>query len=176
MARESAGVLLFRVVDGRLEVFLVHPGGPLWAARDLGAWSVPKGEVELGEVPVEVAVRELEEETGIVLGSAERAGLVELGAVRQRGGKVVHAWAVAANVDAAAIRSNTFVLEWPPRSGEMREFPEVDRAGWFDAETACEKVNPAQRELVDRLRHHVSGQPVAVDSRFASLPPGNHRL
>ena len=148
MPRRSAGILLHRRRDGALEVLLVHPGGPLWARRDDGAWSIPKGEYGDGEDPVAVALRELEEETGHRL---DRDGLVALGEVRQRGGKVVTAWAAPGDLDAAAITSNTFTLEWPPRSGAVREFPEVDRAGWFDPATARRKLLAAQAELVDRL-------------------------
>jgi predicted NUDIX family NTP pyrophosphohydrolase len=148
MARRSAGLLLYRRRDGAVELLLVHPGGPLWAGRDAGAWSIPKGEVGEGEDPRAVALREFEEETGH---PAPRGELVALGEVRQRGGKLVTAWAAAGDLDPAAITSNTFTLEWPPRSGRRREFPEVDRAGWFDPATAQEKLLAAQAELVDRL-------------------------
>ena len=148
MARRSAGILLYRRRDGAVEVLLVHPGGPLWARRDAGAWSIPKGEYGEGEDPLAVALREFEEETG-QRPPAER--LAALGEVRQRGGKVVSAWAAPGDLDPRAITSNTFTLEWPPRSGVRREFPEVDRAGWFDLPTAREKLLAAQAELVDRL-------------------------
>ena len=148
MARRSAGLLLYRRRDGAVELLLVHPGGPLWARRDAGAWSIPKGEVGEGEDPRAVALREFEEETGH---PTPRGELVALGEVRQRGGKLVTAWAAAGDLDPAAITSNTFTLEWPPRSGRRREFPEVDRAGWFDPVTAREKLLAAQAELVDRL-------------------------
>jgi predicted NUDIX family NTP pyrophosphohydrolase len=148
VARRSAGILLYRRRGDGLELLLVHPGGPLWARKDAGAWSIPKGEVGDGEEPMAVAVRELEEETGHRLPPAE---LTALGEVRQRGGKVVSAWAAAGDLDPAAITSNTFAMEWPPRSGNRREFPEVDRAGWFDPATAREKLLAAQAELVDRL-------------------------
>jgi predicted NUDIX family NTP pyrophosphohydrolase len=148
MARRSAGILLYRRRGGEVEVLLVHPGGPLWARRDAGAWSIPKGEYGEGEDPLAVALRELEEETGQ---RPPAGGLVPLGEVRQRGGKVVTAWAALGDLDADAITSNSFTLEWPPRSGVRREFPEVDRAGWFDPATAREKLLAAQAELVDRL-------------------------
>jgi predicted NUDIX family NTP pyrophosphohydrolase len=148
MARRSAGLLLYRRRDGVVELLLVHPGGPLWARRDAGAWSIPKGEVGEGEEPRAVALREFEEETGH---PPPRGELVALGEVRQRGGKLVTAWAAAGDLDPAAVTSNTFTMEWPPRSGRRREFPEVDRAGWFDPATAREKLLPAQAELVDRL-------------------------
>jgi predicted NUDIX family NTP pyrophosphohydrolase len=148
MARRSAGILLYRRRDGAVEVLLVHPGGPLWARRDAGAWSIPKGEYDQGEDPLAVALREFEEETGQ---RPPAESLVALGEVRQRGGKVVSAWAAPGDLDPEAITSNTFTLEWPPRSGVRREFPEVDRAGWFDPPTAREKLLAAQAELVDRL-------------------------
>jgi len=148
MARRSAGLVLYRRRDGAVELLLVHPGGPLWARRDAGAWSIPKGEVGEGEDPRGVALREFEEETGH---PPPRGELVALGEVRQRGGKLVTAWAAAGDLDPAAITSNTFTLEWPPRSGRRRQFPEVDRAGWFDPATAREKLLAAQAELVDRL-------------------------
>ena len=148
MARRSAGILLYRRRGGEVEVLLVHPGGPLWARRDAGAWSIPKGEYGEDEDPLAAALRELEEETGQRLPAAD---LVPLGEVRQRGGKVVTAWAGPGDLDADEITSNTFTLEWPPRSGVRREFPEVDRAGWFDPATAREKLVAAQAELVDRL-------------------------
>jgi predicted NUDIX family NTP pyrophosphohydrolase len=145
--RQSAGLLLHRLHDGQREVLLVHPGGPFWAKKDEGAWSIPKGEFEAGEDPLAAAKRELEEETGILA----RGPCLPLGTVRQRNGKLVHAWALEQDADAATIRSNTFTLEWPPRSGQRREFPEVDRAEWFDLPAAARKVNPAQRELLERL-------------------------
>jgi len=148
MPKHSAGILLYRVRSGAVEVLLVHPGGPFWANKDLGAWSIPKGEYEPGDDPHAVALREFEEETGH---PPPRAGLVELGAIRQRGGKVLTAWAVAGDLDPATVVSNTFTMQWPPRSGTRQEFPEVDRAGWFDPDTAREKLLGAQCELVDRL-------------------------
>src|SRR5262245_41831568 len=148
MPKRSAGILLYRRRDGDLEVLLVHPGGPFWAKKDLGAWSIPKGEHDPGEDALRAALRELEEETGHRL---EDADLLELGEIRQRGGKVLSAWAAAGDLDADAITSNTFTIEWPPRSGRQREFPEVDRAGWFDVPTARDKVLAAQAELIDRL-------------------------
>jgi predicted NUDIX family NTP pyrophosphohydrolase len=148
MPRQSAGVLLYRRREGAVEVLLVHPGGPFWARKDLGAWSIPKGEYGPGEDPLAVAMREFQEETGH---RAPSAGLLELGSVRQRGGKVLTAFAAPGDLDPAAVASNTFTMEWPPRSGERREFPEVDRAGWFDPATARVKLQGAQAELVDRL-------------------------
>ncbi len=151
MAKQSAGLLLYRVHQGALEVFLVHPGGPFWAGKDLGAWSIPKGEIEEGEDLLEAARREFEEETGFRPEGVFR----ELAPVRQKSGKVVHAWAVEGDCDAAAIRSNTFPLEWPPRSGRWMDVPEVDRAGWFDLDTARAKILEGQRGLLEELRHLV---------------------
>jgi predicted NUDIX family NTP pyrophosphohydrolase len=148
MARRSAGILLYRRGGDGVELLLVHPGGPLWARRDAGAWSIPKGEYAEGEDPLAVALREFEEETGQ---RPPEAGLVALGEVRQRGGKVVSAWAAPGDLDPDAVTSNTFTMEWPPQSGRRREFPEVDRAGWFDPATAREKLLAAQAGLVDRL-------------------------
>ena len=147
-SRQSAGILLHRRRDGAVEVLLVHPGGPFWANKDLGAWSIPKGEYEPGDDPLACALREFEEETGHRL---EATGLVELGTLRQKGGKVVTAWAAPGDLDAATVTSNTFTIEWPPRSGRRRQFPEIDRAGWFDLATARQKLLAAQAELIDRL-------------------------
>jgi predicted NUDIX family NTP pyrophosphohydrolase len=145
----SAGILLYRLSDGEPEVLIVHPGGPFWARKDAGAWSIPKGEYDDGEDPRACALREFEEETGTALSPAE---LAELGDVRLKSGKQVTAWAVEGDLDAGAIVSNTFEMEWPPRSGRMQEFPEVDRAGWFGLDQASEKLNPAQVAFLDRLR------------------------
>lgn len=150
MAATSAGILLHRPAGETAEVLLVHPGGPFWVKKDLGAWSIPKGEVEDGEEIRECALRELEEELGSRLGLG-LADLTELGSVRQKGGKLVHCWAAAADFDPATLSSNTFSMEWPPRSGIEREFPEVDRAEWFGLDEAREKINSAQAELLDRL-------------------------
>lgn len=147
----SAGILLHR--DGGddpsdREVLLVHPGGPMWARRDLGAWSIPKGEVEPGEEPLQAALREFAEE----LGSPPPAGEpVALGEVRLKSGKHVWAWALAGDLDASAIVSTTFEMAWPPGSGTIGTFPEVDRAQWFGLELAKDKLNPAQAAFVDRL-------------------------
>ena len=150
---ESAGILLHRSTPNGVEVLLVHPGGPFFARKDLGAWSIPKGEVEEGEELLAVAHRELAEETGF---TADGPAL-PLGQVRQRGGKVVHAWAVRGDADPSHLRSNTFELEWPPKSGQVREFPEVDRAEWFDLAEARLRINPAQAELLDRLEAALRG-------------------
>jgi len=128
----------------------VHPGGPYWAKRDVGAWTIPKGECEEGEEPRECALRELAEELGAAP-EIDRDALIELGSVRQKSGKVVEAWAAEGEFEPADLSSNTFELEWPPRSGERQEFPEVDRAEWLDPGAAREKILPAQAELIDRL-------------------------
>ena len=148
MAKRSAGILLYRIAAGTREVLIVHPGGPYWARKDAGAWSIPKGEYEDGEDPQACALREFEEETGTRLPPGE---LAELGDVKQKGGKVVTAWAAEGDLDAGAVTSNTFTMEWPPRSGRTAEFPEIDRAGWFEIETAREKLVAAQAEFLDRL-------------------------
>jgi predicted NUDIX family NTP pyrophosphohydrolase len=147
MAKRSAGILLFR--RDPLEVLLVHPGGPFWARKDLGAWSIPKGEHNDGEDAMACAIREFTEETG----SAPCPGeLTDLGTVKQKAGKVVQAWALEGDLDAEQVRSNTFSMQWPPRSGKLQEFPEVDRAEWFALDEAAERINPAQAEFLERLR------------------------
>jgi predicted NUDIX family NTP pyrophosphohydrolase len=147
MAKRSAGILLYRRTP-ELEVLLVHPGGPFWAKKDLGAWSIPKGEHDEGEDAQACARREFEEELGSPPTPAE---LEDLGTVRQKAGKVVQAWALEGDLDAAAVRSNTFSMQWPPRSGQLRDFPEVDRAEWFSLQEARKRINPAQAAFLDRL-------------------------
>ncbi|MGN6663331.1 MAG: NUDIX domain-containing protein [Solirubrobacterales bacterium] len=154
-SKRSAGILLFRRDGGETEFLLVHPGGPFWAKKDAGAWSIPKGQIEDAEEPRACAVRELEEELGRAP-ELDPEELIELGSIRQRAGKVVEAWAAEADFDPAALASNTFTMEWPPHSGNQREFPEVDRAEWFDPETARAKILPAQAEFLDRLVEHLS--------------------
>ena len=150
----SAGLLLFRRPCGELEVFLAHPGGPFWEDRDLGAWTVPKGLVERGEDPLATAVREFEEETGI----RPEGPFVPLGSVRQKAGKLVHAWAWEGEAEARRVRSNTMRVELLRGSGRWLTFPEVDRCEWFDAERARERINPAQAELIDRLQAALSDE------------------
>ena len=144
----SAGLLLYRSGSGEREVLLVHPGGPFWARRDQGAWSIPKGVYGRDEEPLKAARREFEEELGVAPPSGE---VIDLGEITQKGGKRVRAWALAGDLDASQAKSNTFAVEWPPRSGQFRQFPEVDRAEWFELAAAREKINAAQAELIDRL-------------------------
>jgi predicted NUDIX family NTP pyrophosphohydrolase len=143
----SAGILLYRVCSGAPEVFLVHPGGPFWTNKDAGAWSLPKGEFEDGDDPLETAQREFLEETGSAVGGPFAA----LTPRKQKSGKLVHAWAVEGDIDASSIRSNTFSMEWPPRSGKQQEFPEVDRGEWFTIPAAREKIQEGQLGFLDEL-------------------------
>lgn len=143
----SAGIVLYRLHSGEVDVFLVHPGGPFWAKKDAGVWSIPKGEYEAGEEPLAVAKREFHEETGFLV----EGTFHPLTALKQSSGKVISAWAVEGDIDAAALTSNTFMLEWPPKSGKTREFPEVDRGAWFDLPTARLKLQAGQRGFLDQL-------------------------
>lgn len=147
MPRISAGLLLYRRRGAALEVLLVHPGGPFWRNKELGAWSIPKGEAAAGEDLLDVARRELREELGVDVDGA----FLSLSPVRQAGGKLVHAWAVAADLDADAIVSNTVQIEWPPRSGRQQTFPEVDRAAWFGLDEARRRILSGQVPLIDEL-------------------------
>jgi predicted NUDIX family NTP pyrophosphohydrolase len=153
VAKRSAGLLLYRAgADGGVEVLIVHPGGPLWARRDDGAWSIPKGEYPDGADPWDTARREFVEEIGLQPPGGERT---ELGVVRQAGGKLVTVFAVRGELDVTDARSNTFELEWPPRSGKLREFPEVDRVGWFPVDQARVKLLAGQRPALDRLTSYL---------------------
>jgi predicted NUDIX family NTP pyrophosphohydrolase len=145
--KRSAGVLLYRRVSRGLEVLLVHPGGPFWKKRDAGAWTIPKGEIAEGEDALAAARREFFEETGV----EPQGEATALSPVRQAGGKWVHAWAIEGDCDAGAIRSNTFSMEWPPRSGRQAEFPEVDRAEWFDFHEARRRILASQIAFIDEL-------------------------
>lgn len=147
MAKLSAGLLMYRRTENDLEVLLVHPGGPFFAKKDDGAWSIPKGEAAEGEDLLATACREFEEETGIRPAGPFR----KLAPVKLKSGKVVHAWAFEGNCDPATVRSNTFTMEWPPRSGRKQEFPEIDRAAFFPLEEAARKINPGQLALLEQL-------------------------
>ena len=147
MSRTSAGLLLYRICKNELQVLLAHPGGPFFRNKDDGHWSIPKGELDPGEDPLECAKREFREETGLTVAGP----FLPLAPITQKGGKVVHAWAVEGDCDTATLVSNTFQMEWPPRSGRRQEFPEIDRAEFFSAEAARRKIKPAQAALVDEL-------------------------
>ncbi len=153
--RTSAGILLYRFRGGVPEVFLVHPGGPYWTNRDAGAWSIPKGEFDAGQDPLAAARREFEEETGQRIDG----DFVALTPHKQKSGKVMHAWAVEGDVDAATIASNTFTIEWPPRSGKRQAFPEVDRAAWLDLTAAREKILAGQKAFLDELEQRLRSRP-----------------
>jgi predicted NUDIX family NTP pyrophosphohydrolase len=159
--KQAAGLLLFRGVVGALEVLLVHPGGPLWTRKDDGAWSIPKGEVEPDEDALAAARREVEEETG-----ARPSGtFIALPPVRQTGGKIVHVWAIESDFDPASLESNLFEMEWPPKSGNRRSFPEVDRAAWFDLETAGRKILPSQAVVLQHLQERLTETGVRTPQR-----------
>jgi predicted NUDIX family NTP pyrophosphohydrolase len=151
MPKHSAGLLLYRWRPGGLKVLLVHPGGPFWAGKDEGAWSIPKGEFNPPEDPLAAAYREFNEETGC----PAAGGVIPLTSLKQPSGKVIQAWALEGDCDAEAIRSNTFTLEWPPRSGRLQEFPEVDRAAWFPLEVARKKIFKGQAGFLEELWHLV---------------------
>jgi predicted NUDIX family NTP pyrophosphohydrolase len=155
MPKLSAGLLLYRRTGGGLEVLLVHPGGPFWARKDDGAWSVPKGEHGFDEDPLGAAFREFREELGSEAPTASVP--VPLGEARQSGGKIVTAWAIEGDLDVAGVVSGSFTMEWPPRSGKTAEFPEVDRAGWFDLATARRKLVSGQVAFIDRLPDAIRG-------------------
>jgi predicted NUDIX family NTP pyrophosphohydrolase len=157
MPTQSAGILLYRRRTGEPEVLLAHPGGPFWEKKDLGAWSIPKGEYDDTEDPLACAIREFEEELGAPPPADD---LLELGTTRQAGGKLVTAWAAEGDLDPANVRSNTFTLEWPPRSGVIREFPEIDRAQWFPLAEARRRINPAQVMFLERLRKKLEAERV----------------
>lgn len=152
MAKISAGLILYRKKENRLEVLLIHPGGPFWVKKDLSAWSIPKGEIGSEEDHLAAAKREFEEEVGF----APAGEFLPLGSVVQKNGKTVHAWAFEGDCDPKSIKSDTFTMEWPPRSGRQQTFPEADRAEFFDDETAKQKINPAQAEFLSKLREKVS--------------------
>jgi len=148
MAKKSAGILLYRQTTSEPEVFLVHPGGPFWAGKDLGAWSIPKGEMEEDELPETAALREFEEETGF-----KRIGLLTpLHPVKTKNGKIIYPFALQSDVDPTALKSNTFSLEWPPHSGRFQDIPEVDQGAWFTLDMARKKIHPSQAPMLDELQ------------------------
>ncbi len=170
--KTSAGILLYRIRSEALEVFLVHPGGPFWAKKDAGAWSIPKGEFDEGSDPLETAKREFLEETG----SPATGGFIALTPLKQPSGKLIHAWAVHGDIDAASIKSNTFSMEWPPRSGKQQEFPEVDRGGWFVIPLALEKLLPGQHGFLDELQKKLGLSSASVLPRTATTAPDQGKL
>jgi predicted NUDIX family NTP pyrophosphohydrolase len=151
MPKRSAGLLMYRRPEGRVEVLLAHPGGPFWAKKDMGAWSIPKGEFDSYEDPLQAAKREFEEETGVV----PEGNFIALGEQKQAGGKIVAAWAVEDDCDPSVLKSNSFSMEWPPRSGRMAVFPEVDRWGWFSLDKAGERILAGQKIFLERLMERV---------------------
>jgi predicted NUDIX family NTP pyrophosphohydrolase len=170
VSRQSAGILLYRRREGRLQVLLAHPGGPFWAKKDLGAWSIPKGEHDQDEEPEQAARREFAEETGSRI---ESDSLVPLGEVKQKSGKLVRAFAVEGDFDPKELHSNTFELEWPPRSGRRLEVPEVDRAEWFDLDEAAGRIFEAQKPFLERLRESVD--PHRSSEGSPAIDPGPNR-
>ncbi|WPU96761.1 NUDIX domain-containing protein [Mucilaginibacter sabulilitoris] len=147
MPKQSAGILLYRKKEARMQIFLVHPGGPFFKNKDDGSWSIPKGEFIEGDDPLAAAKREFEEETGETIAGE----FIPLNPIRQKGGKTVQAWAVEGDIDHASIKSNHFEIEWPPRSGKQQSFPEIDRADWFDIDIAKVKINSAQAGFIEEL-------------------------
>ena len=169
MAKLSAGILRYKWVDGRLQVLLVHPGGPFWRGKDLGAWSVPKGEYEEGEDPLTVAKREFAEETGIPV----EGSTTYLGEIKQPSGKRVSVWSLEGDCSVESITSNTFSIEWPPKSGKHQEFPEVDAASWFPAEIAKTKILSGQTGFIDLLAEKVGYSYSAIESHDGTDNPAS---
>lgn len=167
MPRKSAGLLMYRVRDGAIEVLLVHPGGPYWLRKDAGAWFIPKGEIAPGEDEAAAAIREFTEETGL----KPHGPFLALGAVRHKSGKAVTAWAFEGDCDPSKLTSNTFSMEWPPHSGKQRDFPEIDRAAFFTLRAAEERMHPVEFEFVSRLKSLSSGRAARPEKR-APAPGG----
>ncbi len=153
MAKKSAGILVYREVSGHIEVLLVHPGGPLWATKDDGSWSIPKGEFEQGEEPISAARREFLEETGIDIGG----DMAPLEPIKQRSGKTIYAWALEADLDPSKVRSNMFSMIWPPGTGRQQEFPEIDKAAWFEMRVAYSKISSGQAGFLSQLEAKLRG-------------------
>ena len=151
--KKSAGILLYRLLKNKPEFFLVHPGGPFWTNKDAGAWTIPKGEYDINEEPLAAAIREFSEETGHIISG----NFISLTPIIQKAGKQVDAWALEGDIDATNIRSNSFKIEWPPKSGNWKSYPEIDRAEWFDLKTAKEKINPAQVAFLEELIMKLDG-------------------
>jgi len=145
--KKSAGILLYRLLKNKPEFFLVHPGGPFWTNKDAGAWTIPKGEYDINEEPLAAAIREFSEETGHIISG----NFISLTPIIQKAGKQVDAWALEGDIDTTNIRSNSFNIEWPPKSGNWKSYPEIDRAEWFNIKTAKEKINPAQVAFLEEL-------------------------
>lgn len=154
MPKTSAGILFYRFEKNKLQVLLLHPGGPFWQKKDIGAWSIPKGESEPGEELLNAAIRETEEETGI----KPNGNFIELKPLKQKSGKIVYAWAVQSDLDPSAIRSNTFEMEWPPKTGKKKSFPEIDKAAWLDVEEAKNKIVPGQVAFITELESRLVGK------------------
>ena len=154
MVKKSAGIILYRYQASILQILLVHPGGPFWAKKDVGVWSIPKGEFDENESPFEAALREVKEETGLLLAG----NFTALQPVKQKSGKLVYAWALQKDIDATQIESNTFIMEWPPKSGKQQSFPEVDAAAWFSIEEAAEKILAGQLPLLQELQQNFKKQ------------------
>lgn len=162
----SGGILLFRFTDGRLQVMLVHPGGPFWAKKDEGAWSIPKGLFEENEMAFEAAKREFKEETGFDVDGE----FIELGELKQPSKKIVHAWALEKDLDITKIKSNTFTLEWPTNSGNVKDYPEIDRGQWFDVDGAKKKILKGQVEFIDRLIYRLKYVPPVASTDSSIVP------
>jgi predicted NUDIX family NTP pyrophosphohydrolase len=162
----SGGILLFRYRDGRLQIMLVHPGGPFWVKKDEGAWSIPKGMFEKNEGALEAAKREFKEETGFDVDGE----FIELGELKQPSKKIVHAWAIEGDLDTAKIKSNTFTLEWPPDSGNCKDYPEIDRGEWFDIDVAKKKILKGQAEFITRLIDRLGYVPAVAGSVSSPYP------
>lgn len=170
--KTSAGILLYRFRSETLEVFLVHPGGPFWAKKDVGAWSIPKGEFDEGTDPLEAAKREFHEETGSPI-SGEFIALTPL---KQPSGKLIHAWAVHGDIDASSIKSNTFSMEWPPRSGRQQEFQEIDKGEWFTIPAALEKLLPGQYGFLDELQKKLGLGSASALPKTTTTAPDQSKL